>query len=98
MDDIDALVGCHFDPTLHQDQIECLHVGAEPFQMTCEQLGSCLRVISHLSRYLPGSVIGRICFDLFSTDDTLKRAYFSLMPASSKIKFAESLPGSQPWV
>ena len=58
--------------------------------MTCEQLGSCLCVNNHLGHCLPGSVVGGVCFDLFSAEDTLKHAHFSLKPASRKIKFAES--------
>ena len=90
MEDIDLLVSQYFAPTLYQDQLEYLHTAMKPFQMTCKQLGSRLCVISHLGRYLPGSIVGDICFDLFFTEDTLKHAYFSLMPSPWKIKFAES--------
>ena len=58
--------------------------------MSCEQLGSRLCVINHLGCYLPGSNIAGVCFDLFAMEDMLKRAYFSLMLTSWKIKFAES--------
>ena len=64
--------------------------GTKPFQMSCEQLGSCLCVINHLGHYIPGSYVAGVCFYLFSMEDMLKRAYFSLMPTSWKIKFAES--------
>ena len=90
MDDIDLLIGCYFAPTLCQDQLEYLQLGTKPFQMTCEQLGSHLHVINHLGHYLPGSVVGGVHFNLFSAADALKRAYFSLMPASWKIQFTES--------
>ena len=87
---MDDLVGCCLAPMAYHDQLEYLHTATKPFQMSCEQLGSHLCVISHFGCYLPGSLIGGVHFDLFATNDTLKRAYFSLMPAAWKIKFAES--------
>ena len=90
MEDVDVLVGQCLAPTAHQDELECLCTATEPFQMSCELLGSCLRVISHLGRHLPGSTVAGVCFDLFATDNVLKRACFSLMPAAWKIEFAES--------
>ena len=90
MDNIDTLISCYFAPTLCQDQLEYLCMTTKPFQMTCEQLGSRLCIISHLGHYLPGSIVGGICFDLFFTEDALKHAYSLLMPAFWKIKFAES--------
>ena len=62
MEDIDVLVGHCLSPTACQDQLECLRTGAEPFQMSCEQLGSRLHVISHLGRYLPSSTLAGVCF------------------------------------
>ena len=90
MDNIDTLIGCHFVPALHQDQLECLHTATKPFQMTCEQLKFCLCVISHLGPYFPGSIVGGVCFDLFFMEDVLKHAHFLLMPAPWKLKFAKS--------
>ena len=90
MEDMDVLVGCYLAPTAYQDQLEYLLTATKQFQMSCEQLGSCLRVISHLGHYLPGSTVAGIRFNLFATNDVVKRAYFSLMPAAWKIKFAES--------
>ena len=87
---LDTLVGHYLAHTAYQDQLEYLCTATKPFQMSCKQLGSPLCVISHLGHYLPGSLIGGVCFDLFATDDTLKRTYFSLIPAAWKIKFAES--------
>ena len=77
MIDIDVLVGCCLTPMAYQDQFECLCVATKLFQMSCEQLGSCLRVISHLGCYLPGSTIAGIRFDLFATDNVLKRLLLS---------------------
>ena len=87
---LDTLVEHYFAPTAHQDQLEYLCTAAKPFQMSCKQLVSCLRVISHLDCCLPSSLIDGVCFCLFATDDALKCTYFSLMPASWKNKFAES--------
>ena len=89
-EDLDVLVGCYLAPAACQNQLEYLCTATKPFQMSCEQSGSRLHVISHLGCYLPGSTIAGIRFDLFATDNVLKRANFSLMPAVWKIKFAES--------
>ena len=49
MDDVDSLIGCCLAPASHQDKLAHLCAATKPFQMTCEQLESHLRVISHIS-------------------------------------------------
>ena len=68
---LDTLVGCYLAPAAYQDQLEYLRTAAKPFQMSCKQLGSRLRVISHLGHHLPGSLIGGVCFYLFTTNNAL---------------------------
>lgn len=90
--DVRRLIGTYLHPTSREDQLEYLRTTTKPFSMSCAALGSRIRVISQLGRYLPGSYDegANVSFPLFATDDMLKRAYFLLMPSSWRIKFAES--------
>ena len=81
VDDVCILIGHHFAPALHQDELEHLCGATKPFQMTGQQLRSCFCVIGHLDHCLPGSVFGATHFSLFFVEDTLKHAFFLLMPA-----------------
>ena len=90
--DLDDLIGRYLAPTSYFDQLEYLRSATKPYNQTCEELASRLRVMSRLGQYLPGSRLvpagGRS--ELILTDDALKRTFFNLMPMQWKIKFAES--------
>lgn len=92
MEDLRTLIDEYMSPTSYSDQLEYLRSATKPFNMDCAGLGARLRVISKLGRRLPGSIdaTGTIHRELYTTEDEFKRAYFTLMPSSWKIKFAES--------
>ena len=68
--DVRGLVSCCLGPTSCEDQLECMRNVMKPFNMTCKALGSCLCVINHLGRHLPGSNDATLC----TSDNALKRA------------------------
>ena len=84
--DVQRLIGQFFSPTSFEDQKEYLRNVQKPYSMSCEQVGSRMRVVSALGRFLPGSN-NQV---LYPTEDLLKRAYFHIMLQEWKIKFAES--------
>lgn len=85
-EDIDLFIAQYFSPTSADDQREYLRSSTKPFSMSCETLAGRLRVISNLCKRLPGAE-GKV---LYADENQLKRAYFLMMPASWRIKFAES--------
>lgn len=84
--DLTNLLEVYLSTTAFEDQREYLRASTKPYEMSCEALASRLRIVSTLSKYLPGS--GNQ--ELLPTDDAKKRAYFMLMPMSWRVKFAES--------
>ena len=90
VEDVDELIEQYLAPTSYFDQLEYIRDSTKSYAQSCEELASRLRIISHLGKYLPGSVQGGTRYDLFTSDDLLKRAFFQLMPQPWKIRFAES--------
>lgn len=84
--DVAELIGQYLAPSSFADQDEYLKSVTKPFNVSCEELGSRLRVINRLSIYLPGSQ-GAVLYD---DGVPIKRAYFRMMLESWKVKFAEN--------
>ena len=84
--DVAAFIALYFSPSSAEDQREYLRSATKPFAMSCEALGSRLRMISSLCARLPGAGGA----ELFASEDLKKRALFSLMPTAWRVKFAES--------
>jgi hypothetical protein len=84
--DLLTLLRLYLAPTSYEDQKEYMRSATKPYNMSCEALGSRLRVISNLSRYLPGSN----GLPLYTDNNQAKRAYYQMMPSPWKVKFAES--------
>ena len=95
VEDVRNLIGSFLAPTSFEDQKEYMRSATKPFYMDCAALGARVEVISRLGRLLPGAPVDVNGVEelLFPNDNALKRAFFSLMPSSWKVKFAES--GSQ---
>jgi hypothetical protein len=95
--DMHGLIATYLGPTSFADQKEYMTKVTKPYSMSCESLGSRLRIINVLSQYLPGAANTV----LYPSNDELKRAYFRMMPSAWKIKFAENgtvLDGAYPYV
>ena len=85
-EDLKTFIAFYFSPTAYEDQREYMRGASKPYLMSCEELGGRLRVMSNICRYLPGSNGD----PLYPTPESLKRAYYALMLAPWKIKFAEN--------
>jgi hypothetical protein len=85
-EDLTTFISFYLSPTSFEDQREYLRSATKPFAMSCELLGSRLRMINNLSKWLPGSNATL----LYQSDDMLKRAYFALVPTPWRIKFVET--------
>lgn len=89
-EDLISLISTYFHPSSYEDQLEYMRTTTKPFSMSCAALGSRLRVISQLCKYLPGSLQNDVLRPLYVDENSLKRAFFLLMPSSWRVKFAES--------
>lgn len=89
-EDLRALIATYLPPSSYEDQLEYMRTATKPFSMSCAALGSRIRVISELGKYLPGARVGTANRKLFESEDALKRAFFLLMPSAWRVKFAES--------
>lgn len=90
--DLNSLIATYMAPSSREDQLEYLRTATKPYNMSCEELGARLMVISRLGRFLPGSydTTNNVWNPLINTDVGYKRAFFTLMPGAWKIKFAEN--------
>ena len=91
-EDVRALIAEFMSPTSYEDQLEFLRGSTKPFNVSCEELGARLKVISRLGKYLPGAYDATNATErnLFDGDNAYKRAYYSLMPQAWKLEFAKS--------
>ena len=89
-EDLRSLIGTYLHETSYDDQLEYMRSATKPFSMSCAALGSRIRVISQLGKHLPGSHDGNNSRLLYTDDNSLKRAFFLLMPSAWRVKFAES--------
>ena len=88
--DVRALIDEHFASTARDDQLEYMRGAFKPFGMSVEALAARIKVISRLSRFLPGSWDGTNRLYLYETDSQYKRVLFTMVPMAWRIKFAET--------
>ena len=90
--DLHVFIDTYFAPTARDDQLEYLRSIIKPYNMSVEALAARLRVVSRLGRLLPGSWDAATATHtpLYTSETQYKRALFSMMPMSWRIKFAET--------
>jgi hypothetical protein len=86
VEDVESLIAYYFPESSALDQKEYMRAYTKPFNVSVESLGSRVRIVSRLGRWLPGSENRH----LFPTNDELKRIFYMMMPESWRVKFVES--------
>jgi hypothetical protein len=83
LEDVSTLISRYNGATAAEDQKEYMRNFTKPYSVSCEVLGTRLRVVSSLCKYLPGAN----GVELFVTDDEKKRAYYMMMPNAWRVQF-----------
>ena len=90
--DVKKFIEEYFASSSRDDQLEYMRTAFKPFNMDVAALAARIRVISRLSRFLPGSwdvtVDPAVRIPLYNSDTEYKRTLFSMVPMAWRIKFA----------